>query len=134
MQYFYWLLDKCLKYNPPGPLSYYYSPHFPVHFLIYYFIGSVLPHVHVHEETCYRYSMRPSVLEIYRHEHEGELSCILHKTQGFLMLYHDDPLPTVYINRKELYDFYYTAITLTTGYKYWYSHEYKKRKTTPART
>ncbi len=22
-----------------------------------------------------------------------------------------------YINRKELYDFYYTAITLTTGYK-----------------
>ncbi len=22
------------------------------------------------------------------------------------------------INRKELYDFYYTAITLTTGYKY----------------
>ncbi len=24
------------------------------------------------------------------------------------------------INRKELYDFYYTAITLTTGYKYIY--------------
>ncbi len=25
------------------------------------------------------------------------------------------------INRKELYDFYYTAITLTTGYKYMYT-------------
>ncbi len=36
------------------------------------------------------------------------------------VLYHDDPLPTVYnnnINRKELYDFYYTLVTLTTGYK-----------------
>ncbi len=33
------------------------------------------------------------------------------------VLYHDDPLPIpVIINRKELYDFYYTAITLTTGY------------------
>ncbi len=30
------------------------------------------------------------------------------------VLYHDDPLPNrVIINRKELYDFYYTAITLT---------------------
>ncbi len=28
------------------------------------------------------------------------------------VLYHDDPVPIVYINRKELYDFYYTAITL----------------------
>ncbi len=26
------------------------------------------------------------------------------------------------MNRKELYDFYYTAITLTTGYKYNYVH------------
>ncbi len=26
------------------------------------------------------------------------------------------------INRKELYDFYYTAITLTTGYKILYLH------------
>ncbi len=66
--------------------------------------------------------------EIYRHEDEDELPCILHKTRGFLMLYsvcvlyHDDPyLPcnnNNNINRKELYDFYYMAITLTTGYKY----------------
>ncbi len=36
------------------------------------------------------------------------------------VLYHDDPLPIPCnnINRKELYDFYYTAITLTTGYIY----------------
>ncbi len=27
----------------------------------------------------------------------------------------------VIINRKELYDFYYTAITLTTGYKLYYN-------------
>ncbi len=37
------------------------------------------------------------------------------------VLYHDDPfyLPcnNKNINRKERYDFYYTAITLTTGYK-----------------
>ncbi len=38
-----------------------------------------------------------------RHEHEGELPCILHKTRGFLMLYacvlyHDDPLPDRVIN------------------------------------
>ncbi len=30
----------------------------------------------------------------------------------------------IIINRKELYDFYYTAITLTTGYKYVYKHYY----------
>ncbi len=61
--------------------------------------------------------------EIYRHEHEGELPCILHKTRGFLMLYVFYITTTPYvpcnnknINRKELYDFYYTAITLTTGY------------------
>ncbi len=29
------------------------------------------------------------------------------------------------INRKELYDFYYTAITLTTGYKSWLSNRSK---------
>ncbi len=38
-----------------------------------------------------------------------------------VFLYHDDPLylpcNNKNINRKELYDFYYTAITLTTGYK-----------------
>ncbi len=50
--------------------------------------------------------------EIYRHEHEGEapkaschVYCIKHEDFSCL-------------NRKELYDFYYTAITLTTGYKY----------------
>ncbi len=66
--------------------------------------------------------------EIYRHEHEGELPCILHKTRGFLMLYVFYVTTTPYlpcnnknINRKELYDFYYTAITLTTGYKHTYS-------------
>ncbi len=39
-------------------------------------------------------------------------------SHAICVLYHDDPLPTVYnnnINRKELYDFYYTPITLTTG-------------------
>ncbi len=47
---------------------------------------------------------------------------ILHKTRGFLMLYimcFISRWPLTYriiINRKELYDFYYTAITLTTEY------------------
>ncbi len=56
-------------------------------------------------------------------------SChVLHKTQGFLMLYVFYITTTPYlpcnnnnINRKELYDFYYTTITLTTGYKTVYS-------------
>ncbi len=64
--------------------------------------------------------------EIYRHEHEGELPCILHKTRGFLMLYVFYITTTPYLpcnkNRKELYDFYYTAITLTTGYKDYLLH------------
>ena len=46
---------------------------------------------------------------------------ILHKTRGFLMLYvfyvTTIPYLPCNINRMELYDFYYTAITLTTGYK-----------------
>ncbi len=70
--------------------------------------------------------------EIYRHEHEGELPCcILHKTRGFLMLYVFYITTTPYlpcnnknINWKELYDFYYTAITLTTGYKIIYNVPY----------
>ncbi len=52
--------------------------------------------------------------EIYRHKHEGELPCILHKTRGFLMLYVFYITTTLYlpcnnknINRKELYDFYH---------------------------
>ncbi len=64
--------------------------------------------------VCNRYSMRPSVLW-----HEGELPCILHKTREFLMLYvfyiTTTPSYRLIINRKELYDFYYTTITLTTG-------------------
>ncbi len=40
-------------------------------------------------------------------------------SHAICVLYHEDPLPTN-INRKELYDFYYTAITLTTGYKLLY--------------
>ncbi len=76
-----------------------------------------------------RYSMRPSVLwniqaRARGRSPEGELPCILHKTRGFLMLYVFYITTTPYlpcnnnnINRKELYDFYYTAITLTTGYK-----------------
>ncbi len=31
------------------------------------------------------------------------------------------PCNNININRKELYDFYYTAITLTAGYKKWYN-------------
>ncbi len=74
--------------------------------------------------------MRPSEFyEIYRHEHEGEapkaschVYCIKHEdfscynyvfcimTTPYLPCNNND------INRKELYDFYYTAITLTTGY------------------
>ncbi len=73
--------------------------------------------------------MRPSVLwniqaRARGRSPEGELPCILHKTRGFLMLYVLYITTTPYlpcnnknINRKELYDFYYTAITLTTGYK-----------------
>ncbi len=70
-----------------------------------------------------RYSMRPSVLwniqaRAWGRSSEGELPCILHKTRGFL-LYVFYITTTLYlpcnnknINRKELYDFYYTAITL----------------------
>ncbi len=73
--------------------------------------------------------MRPSVLwniqaRARGRNPEGELPCILHKTLGFLMLhvYVFYITTTPYlpcnnnINRTELYDFYYTAITLTTGY------------------
>ncbi len=79
--------------------------------------------------VCNRYSMRPSVLwniqaRARGRNPEGELPCIL---QGFLMLYVFYITTTPYlpcnnknINRKELYDFYYTAITLTTGYKKFY--------------
>ncbi len=73
-----------------------------------------------------RYSMRPSVLwnnytgTSTRAKPRGWVACILHKTRGFLMLYvfiSRRPLTRpCNINRKELYDFYYMAITLTTGY------------------
>ncbi len=54
---------------------------------------------------------------------KGEMPCILQKTQGFLMLYiTTTPYLPCNINRKELYDFYYTAITLTTGYKRFYNN------------
>ncbi len=69
--------------------------------------------------------------EIYRHEHEGkaprascQVYCIKHEDFScyICVLYHEDPT-TPYLpcnnnnmNQKELYDFYYTAITLTTGY------------------
>ena len=56
--------------------------------------------------------------EIYRHKHEG----VAYKTRGFLVFY---ITPTVYTDRvikviqyrKVLYNFYYTLVTLTTGYK-----------------
>ncbi len=73
--------------------------------------------------------------EIYRHEHEGEApraSCHVHvyciKHEDFSCynynVFYITTTPYLpcnnnnNINRKELYDFYYTAITLTTGYKY----------------
>ncbi len=65
--------------------------------------------------------------EIYRHEHEGELPCICIKHEDFsCYMCFISRRPRTYcviknINRKELYDFYYTAITLTTGYKLLYS-------------
>ncbi len=65
--------------------------------------------------------------EIYRHEHEGEAMYIAKNTRishAICVLYHDDPVPPCNnknINRKELYDFYYMAITLTTGYNTLYN-------------
>ncbi len=60
--------------------------------------------------------------EIYRHEHEGELPvyCIKHEDFSNYVFYITTTpyLSCNNINWKELYDFYYTAITLTTGYKY----------------
>ncbi len=38
-------------------------------------------------------------------------------SDAICVLYHNDPLPTVYTYRKGLYDFYYTLVTLTMGYK-----------------
>ncbi len=76
--------------------------------------------------VCNRYSMRPVFYEIYRHEHEGEapraschVYCIKHEDFSCYMCFISQrPLTyRVIINQKELYDFYYTAITLTTGYK-----------------
>ncbi len=73
--------------------------------------------------------------EIYRHEHEGEapraschVYCIKHEDfscYNYVFYIATTPyLPcnNKNINRKELYDFYYTAITLTTGYKKAYSN------------
>ncbi len=62
--------------------------------------------------------------EIYRHEHEGELPvyCIKHEDFScYNYVFYITTTPYLpcnnnNINRKELYDFYYTAITLTTGY------------------
>ncbi len=56
----------------------------------------------------------------------GRAAMYIDKTRGFLMLHVCVfyitttpylPCNNKNINRKELYDFYYTAITLTTGYK-----------------
>ncbi len=67
-----------------------------------------------------------------RHKHKGELPCILHKTRGYLMMYvfYITTTPNHRriknnITRKELYDFYYTLVTLTTGYKIYTDHEGK---------
>ncbi len=64
--------------------------------------------------------MRPSIL--YRHEHEprGRVASI--KREDFSCYNYVFYITTltyrvIKLNRKELYDFYYTAITLTTGYK-----------------
>ncbi len=67
--------------------------------------------------------------EIYRHEHEGEapraschVYCIKHEDFScYNYVFYITTTPYLpcnnkNINRKELYDFYYTAITLTTGY------------------
>ncbi len=58
--------------------------------------------------------------EIIRHKYEGELPC---KTRGFLMIiiicvFYIMTTPTycvIKITQKELYDFYYTLVTLTAG-------------------
>ena len=79
--------------------------------------------------------------EIYRHEHEHEgeaqrvschvhchvhVYCIKHEEFSFymynIMYFYITATPYLpcnnnNINRKELYDFYYVAITFTTGYK-----------------
>ncbi len=59
-------------------------------------------------------ALRPSILWIYRHKHEGELlPCILRE---FLMFY---IMTTPYLpcNITQIEDFYYMLVTLTTGYK-----------------
>ncbi len=73
--------------------------------------------------------------EIYKHEHEGEaprVSCHVYciKREDFSCynyVFYITTTPYMYlpcnnnnINRRELYDFYYMAITLTTGYKLLY--------------
>ncbi len=74
-------------------------------------------------EARNRYSMRPSVLW---------MPCILHKHEDFscynyVFYITNNPVPIPCnnnnINRKELYDFYYTAITKTTGYNEAIRHE-----------
>ena len=50
--------------------------------------------------------------------------CIIHEQYNYVFYITTTPyLPCTNnnINRKELYDFYYTAITLTMGYKYMYT-------------
>ncbi len=71
--------------------------------------------------------MRPSVYAIYRHEHEGELPvyCIKHEDfscYNYVFYITTTPYLTYLVikiiqYRKELYDFYYMLVTLTTGYK-----------------
>ncbi len=59
--------------------------------------------------------------EIYnRHKREGELPCTCIKHVNLILCVTTTPyLPCNKnnITRKELYDFYYTLVTLTTGYK-----------------
>ncbi len=63
---------------------------------------------------------------------EGELPCIIIVKHEMLYVFYTTTTPYLPCNnnyRTELYDFYYTAITLTTGYKLGYTpHKYISTK------
>ncbi len=81
--------------------------------------------------VCNRYSMRPSVLRKYTGTSTRascHVYCIKHEDFSCYNVFYITTIPYLpcNINRKELYDFYYTAITLTTGYKNLYPLLYRQ--------
>ncbi len=59
--------------------------------------------------------------EIYRYKHEGELPCIKHKDFScYNYVFYITTTPYLPCNKITRKDFYYTLVTLITGYKYIY--------------